>query len=217
VQNALFSALSLLLVLAAGSPARVQTTAASPGFTIPVDSAWSVHDLVTQYAELTGSSVSFTEQGQDVARKTQLVLDAPLAVGPANVHAVVESLLLRYDFVVTELRTAGPRMLAVDALSGGNRSSLHRKALFVPAAELDAFAERAATLVQTIVHLEALDALQVSSTLRSILDDGTFERAIPVGNGRSVILTGHGAQIARVARMLREADAELSKVREESK
>ena len=212
MQNALFSALSLLLVLGAGSPARVQPSA-QQGFTIPAESGWSVHELVARYAQLTGASISFTEEGQDLARKTQLVLDSPLEVDPANIHAVVESLLLRYDFILTELRTDGPRMLAVDALNGRNRPNLIRKAVFVPSTGLDEFEDRAATVVQTIVHLQEIDAQQASNSLRSILNDANFERAIPVGDGHSVILTGNGANVARLARMLLEADRELAKQR----
>ena len=166
----------------------------------------SLQWLLESFGMATG--VHFVDS-KDVSQMLQVVRanrGRPIEVGPTEAWQVVETLLFENGFWIAPLVEAEPRIFGVyssqQQLPGGGIT----RARHVPAAELDAWARHPAILVTTVIDLPNSDVRTMSNSMRSMFTDVNTQQLIPVGNSNSLILTGFGANVAAIARMLRAVD-----------
>ena len=86
------------------------------------------------------------------------------------------------------------------------RNTVRKRAVFVTADELEAWAAHPAVLIQTIVSLPHVDVRQLSNSLRTLITDANTQQMLPAGNTSSMILVGFADQVAHMATMLRKAN-----------
>jgi len=76
----------------------------------------------------------------------------------------------------------------------------------VPAEELEAWSDRSAVLITTVLNMPNTDVRTLSNSMRTMLTDANTQQIIPVGNSNSLILTGFGSDVVALARMLEIVD-----------
>ncbi len=180
----------------------------SAGMTIPAYEAdgWTMEQLLGEYARLTDQRLMIREDTRALLKQARVPLGEALTIAPETLHAVVETILIESDFVLSIAREANPRILSVSSMQNAARSNVRERACFVPADQLEAWRDHPAILVTTVLTLDSVDVRVLTNSMRAMLTDANTQQLIPVGNTHSLLLTGFAPQVADLVEMLREVN-----------
>jgi hypothetical protein len=168
-----------------------------------------VEDLLREYARVTGQTLMMTEEARHQVNRKDLVKAGGadvLEVAPEDVQAVTESLLILHQIVLIPMRAGNARIVSVISLETQERNFVRRSAIYVPEEQLDAWSDRPATLITTLLALPKTDVRTLSNSMRTMLTDANTQQIIPVGNTNSLLLTGFASDIHALAGLLRTID-----------
>lgn len=220
----MLSLLSLLFTLgcsmssaltASAPPRQAATPAIADPFPTPreglklsattAEGGQSLLEMLSEFTRVTGQALVIDPSAR-AALQAPTGLNQTIAVPPAEVYFVVETLLVQHGFVLVQLSEREPRMLAVHMRNGPDAGTLRGRAVFVRPEALASYARHPALLITTTVELPSTDVRTLSNSMRAMLTDAAIQQMIPVGNTSSLLLTGSGSQIAGLVETLRAAD-----------
>jgi len=169
--------------------------------------------LVAAFSASTGLTIVTDRESREQLSGTPVELFGDVELPPGEVYPVVESMLAAEGFLLTRVGSGGsPHVFRL--FSADSRRLARSDATIVAAEDLPAYEQHPAVLITTFVHLEAMDARQLTNSLRSLLTDTNTQSAIPVGNTNVLILSGRGRDVVQLARALLEVDARERALRE---
>lgn len=184
------------LFAAASGPMHIEVTAG--------ENRPSLFDIAQQYAQLTEQNLVIDEATVQKLQSTKAGLQSSLEVPAAGVQSFFEQLVVANGFRLQTLRTDVPRVVRIQGAPGrGQRDRAH----IVQPRELDHYAKHPGTLVTTTLPLPNSDLRQLSTSLRALLTGNDALQIAPAGSSHSLVVTGYGAEVARVADLLRTVDA----------
>jgi hypothetical protein len=214
--------LSLATSCAAPTPRVTETPVhagtASPGDLFPEPkSGISIHlepgkdmkldELLAEFSKATGLHLVVNRETAAILKQTPTGLMDSLEIPKSEVYPVVESLLIQNEVLLTALTDKEPRLFAVSSLTGGAlRGSFRTNAVFVPVADIPAYARHPAILVTTVINLPSTDVRTLTNSIRTMFTDANTQQIIPVGNSNSLIITGFGPPVASIVSMLSSVD-----------
>ncbi|MEL6430761.1 MAG: secretin N-terminal domain-containing protein [Planctomycetota bacterium] len=190
--------------------APVQLPVANGQLVLAIDDAglsMTHEQLVDRYAELTGVSVTFSEDTEGLLRSSRVRLDAPLVVEPADVPRVAESLLQSSGYVLGFTPSATRPLLEVASVRSNERATIRSRALAVTVDQLDALEQHPAMMFSLMLDVPNLDPRQLSNSLRTVITDSNVHQLLPAGQSNSLILIGQGNFVTSMARTLMSVDA----------
>ena len=173
------------------------------------DGAHTMYDVVKELNAAGHQNFTVSQQTRSALESTSPGLLTDVVIPPAEVYTFVSSLLYRNGFLLSSLRTSQPSLLAI--YSGNDRGYSWTR---IPAEEVPAYGRHPAFLVETVLAFENLDVRQMTTSLRALLSDNRAQSMLTVGNSNSVIIRGPGAKVAKLAEMMKEADAANGKIRQ---
>jgi hypothetical protein len=202
------------------SPVPLESRAAQDGPFAPPEEAlrisadavaeMTLHDLLVEFCSVTGEEVHATTRTREKLRATPVGLLGGVTVPPAEVYAFIEHLLFQEHFLVADLRRTEPRLLAVHTIADGSEAQWISGWRAVDAADLGAYADHPALLVEATIDVAPLNAQHVSNSLRGMLRNNQYQSVYAVGDAPSVVVRGTGRDVAGMARLLGEAVAHAS-------
>ena len=172
--------------------------------------------LLNDFSRVTGNTLLITKEVKTVLENSSTGLNRSLDVPPDEVYPVVESILVHNDIMLTLQNEREPRLVAVESMNTNRRGPLRTEALFVPASDIAAWSQHPAFLVTTLLDLPNTDVRTISNSMRTMFTDQNTQQVIPVGNSNSLILTGNGAALASMVKMLRSVDESARRSAEEA-
>ncbi|MEZ6015950.1 MAG: secretin N-terminal domain-containing protein [Planctomycetota bacterium] len=179
----------------------------------PLTVAWAegeasppMMQLVTDYAALTGQTLSFGAETAQVLKNVRIPLTAGVTVPASEVQSFVESLLIASDFALTLDRVVEPRVVGVHSLATSSRNTIRTRAIRVTADQVEAMRQHPAILFMTAIDLPNTDVRQVSNSMRTMITDANTQQMLPAGNSSTMVLTGFGSSMAALVDLLRTID-----------
>ncbi len=177
------------------------------GLSIRMEGSPTMDELLRELARVTGQHIHVPPQARATLAQTPVGLLGGVEVPPAHVHSFVESLLHQNGYVLAELRSSEPRLLAVYPIEG-REAPPGSTWTPVPSERIARYADHPALLVQSLVDCSPLDARAVAMSLRSVWRQSrAYQGMDPIGDSSSVLLRGTGADVARLAAVIERAAA----------
>jgi type II secretory pathway component GspD/PulD (secretin) len=167
---------------------------------------WSLMALVDEYGRLTDQHFVISPETRNLLESTQTGLTRSVVVPESEVQSFFESLLVQMNFVITVHRSAAPRLLSIESLNTGARTTLRAKAIYVEDTALDRFAGHPSLLVTTVVTLPNSDVRQLSNSMRTMITDANTQQMLPAGNSNAMVLTGFAPAVADLVQLLKITD-----------
>lgn len=162
-------------------------------------------DLVNQLQASTGVSFILEESTMAALRQTPAGLQGELEVSADQAWRVVETVLVRNEFVLLPTKGRAPQLITIMSLTQPNAGDLKSHAVEVQASQLEDCVNHPAVLVMTIVDVHPLDARMTATSLRQLLPDQTTKSILPIGAGNQLLIVGFGPEVAKYAGMLKES------------
>lgn len=163
------------------------------GLIVEASGESTLADLVDAYTKLEGIRILSNEQLRQVLETTPLHLyGAPRTLTQSELSPFVEGVLRSSGFLLVSTggestyALANDRMLNYSALSWA----------VVDRNSLDEMRRHPALLMQTSITLQHVDVRQLSTSLRSLLQN-PWQSLVAFGNSDSLILRGTGLELAR--------------------
>ncbi len=97
-----------------------------------------------------------------------------------------------------------------EARGGAPRTNIKQASLFVDREDLDEQAKHPALLITTTVEMPHSVARNVVNSLRGLMTDNATQGMLTVGDTKSIVLTGFGANILDIVEMLEDIDRTVS-------
>lgn len=169
-------------------------------------SATTLQQLVDEYAKRMGWSVLATRETRVQLQQLRCGLSADQDIPPERVHGFVESVLGANDFVLGFAHSEPPVVLRVESTQTPGHGNLRKDSCFVLPEELPRWSSHPAYLVTTVLRLPNVDVRTLSNSLRQMFADAQTQQIIPVGNSDCLIVTGFGADVASLTRLLVAVD-----------
>jgi hypothetical protein len=203
----------LLLPLLGTAPALQQQDHFSPAdFPMPskdmvIDFAAtpSLADLIESYCELTGVRILADPATHSLAKSKVIAgFGGQLVLNPADIQSFFESALAAQDFRLTKMNTDDVLTFTLLNAESGSRRSPKTAAswMLVDADELHLWANHDAVLIQSTIMIEGVDSRQVSTNLRPLFSDPSFQSIMSAGSTNSLIFQGSGSQVAAISELL---------------
>lgn len=170
------------------------------------DGVWSMMDLLDEYGRVTHQSFIILEEARPTLERTKIPLRGPLEVAPAQVHSVVENLLVNSGYVLSIARESSPRLLTVTSRYESGRGNLRSNARYVAPDQLTAWLEHPAHLIHTAVHLKHVDARVTTNSIRSMMTDSNVQQILAGGDSNSIVITGFTPWVADLVELLKDVD-----------
>ncbi len=166
--------------------------------------------VLSALAPLAARTVLTPRDTEPFVEQTRLQLSGPLTVANVRAAETLDALLLASGLVLVPPRADGqPWVLA--SLYQRDAKALRGIARPIDASDLESFASRH-ELVSVVLPLERCSAREIAAVIRPLLGDVlSMESVIGVERGNSVIVSGLGANVTRLARTIRELDASAEK------
>jgi hypothetical protein len=174
------------------------------GMTIPGSDKTPLMDVVTEFERVTGIRAVIMADTRAMLMKLPTGLTEPLDVPASRVYSTVETMLAESGFVITLLQAEPPILVGIATIVQGGRQG---KPLTPANVDLDVAAKHPALLTTLVVTLPHTNVRDLSNSMRQMFQDPQSQQIIPVGNSNSILLTGRGGEVAKIARMLLEVDA----------
>lgn len=180
------------------------------GFTLHAtpERAPSLRDVVVQLEAATGVHFLVGDQAREQLSRTTSGLLSDIEVPPAAAWRVVETMLAQNGFVVVPSRGTEPVTVTLaSTLGNGSPKSL---AIEIDASAIDACAEHPAVIFSTVLEVAALDARQLSTSLRQLYPDQRTQSILPL-TGSQLLLVGMGADLVSAVRMIQTANTQRAR------
>ncbi|MBK7875187.1 MAG: hypothetical protein IPJ77_05470 [Planctomycetes bacterium] len=217
------AASALLLALSLGctntapvdeSPDAARPSAVDALFTPPtrgfdVKPSTTLSDLLDDFSEATGWAVLADAGDQRGLANTQVGLQGRRDVPANEVHAFVESVLVTHGYAFSLASAREPRILRVVPLRGPGASLSRSGAgpVDVELADLERWErEHPGFVLRALVRLEHADGRALANSLRALVRDPNLEVVVPVGDGRTVILSGLAPWMRETRDLIAELD-----------
>lgn len=183
------------------------------------DQAHTMLDVLVELSASANQNITVSEPTRAALKSLSPGLLADVVVPPEEVYSFVSSLLYRHGFVVSELRSGTPSLIAVQGGRERGQSMLYGLSWTrVPLDRIDEFRDHPAFLIETVATFEHLDVRQMTTSLRALMTDNRLQSLLNVGNSNSVIVRGPAAGVADLLALMgtaNEENAELVQKRAE--
>lgn len=183
------------------------------GLVLTQENCPSLVDLLNQFSAVTGEAVMYTRETKALLESRETGLQQDLAIGPADVYATVQDILVANRIVLTDMGRGTPRMLWVESADSKRRSQLREHARFVPQDQLEAYKRDSAILITTALHLPHSDTRNMTNSLRMMVVDANTTQIMAVRETNSVVLTGFGTTVNTMASLLGAMEESAAKDR----
>lgn len=127
-----------------------------------------------------------------------VAVDRELTVPEADLHEVVEVILIQNDFVLSVNNDTPPYMLTIQSLNSSARRDMRQGARYVPAEELAAWSDHPAHLIRTVIDLPHMDVRTLTNSLRSFRSEPIPAR-LDVARRRGSTTRGRGRRGAEAS------------------
>lgn len=168
----------------------------------PERGATTLQQLVDEYARRMGWGVLASRETRVQLTQLHCGLSTDQDIPPEAVHGFVESVLAANDFVLSFAHPEPPVVLQLESTQTPGRGNLRKNACCVTPDELPRWSTHPAFLVTTVLQLPNVDVRTLSNSLRQMFTDAQTQQIIPVGNSDCLIVTGFGADVATLTRLL---------------
>lgn len=162
-------------------------------------------ELLRRYQEVWGVEFVVDAESGQILRNAQCGLVRTVEVPAESVHGFVHAVLRANGIAISPLRLEAPAVFLVTSLDTGRRSLLRANVQPVAFEDLEAWAPFSATLVETVVPLEHLDARQAANTLRTLVVDPNTLTFVPASS-HVIVVQAFAPDALRIARMLAAID-----------
>jgi len=162
--------------------------------------------LLDEFSRVTGQNLLVAKDLRDSLQASTTGLNRSVKIPPEEVYPFVEAILVQNDLFLGLLSEREPRLLAVESLSRQRRQPVRSSATFVDVAEIQRWARHPAFLVTTTLDMPHTDVRTLSNSMRVMFSDANTQQIIPVGNSNSLIVTGFGSDVSRIAATLQAID-----------
>lgn len=198
-------------------PASAQADDANPLAIFPIPSADleisiggdatpSLADVLMQFEDICGHNLHVSTGTLQELRDVTTGLSRSVTVPRQEVYSYVSALLSSSGFVMAETRAVEPRLLSIWSLNSHERGLVRAQARAVDVDEIARYERHPALLVETVLHVENIDARQVTNSMRATVTDTNIQVITPI-SAHSLLLTGTGPEVADWIRLIRSADA----------
>lgn len=161
-------------------------------------------DLLAEVTRVTGARFVVEKELRSGLSSTPLGLATELDVPVESVWTVAEAILVSRGYRL-EILSRDP--LLIDVIGPYNRGSRERpmnRGVYVPHEALAAWADHPAFLVQTAVHLDALNVRDLSNSMRQMFTDPQSQQILPIGSSQTLMLIGSAPSVFDLVMALRE-------------
>lgn len=172
-----------------------------------MEGGMSMLQLITTYAAMTGQNITISAESRALLDNARIGLLHTTKIAQKDVQSFVESLLIVNDFLLVPIKTSPPRLIEVVSLKTQVRNSVKMDSIVIDAAHLDMAASHPAVLFTVAITMKSTDVRQLSNAMRTMITDANTQQLLPAGSTDTLVLTGFGNHIARIAKMLRVIDA----------
>ena len=179
-------------------------------------SAPSLVDVLLELERATGAHFVVPDEAREQLARASSGLLSDLEVPPEAAWRVVQTMLVENGFVVEPSRGGAPVTVTLASRTSRGSGTLKERAVVVDAAEIEACVDLPAVIFLVVVEVEALDARQLSTTLRQLYPDQQTQSILPTTDSQ-LVLVGLGPTLAESVRMIRTCDAEERQKREEQR
>ena len=171
----------------------------------------SLDELLTRLSKLTGVTYSAVPTTKERLKATTVALSQDQRIPANEVYPWVESLLQQSGYSLAVLENAGAPLVGVYARGDPNSRA---PAINLDATQLHECRMHPATFFSTVLTLPDVDVRSLGNSLRILAPDTASGGVIPVGTTNSVILSATGRDVADLAAMLLNVQAEAKKKKE---
>lgn len=170
-----------------------------------IEGRMTLEGLLREFTRATGQNLHATPYTRELLASTPIGLYSGVEVPPEEVYSFVESLLFQYGFVVSELRAQSPPLLAIQSLDD-NETQSNVRFVEVDHADIEAYRDHPALLVQCVVPTQGLDNQQLSNYLRATFArNSAYQWLLPMGVQESLLVRTTGSEAAAIASMVAQA------------
>jgi len=161
--------------------------------------------LLERYAQRMGWTLLASESVRAKLAARHCNDSEPLEVPFGSVHGFVESLVCENGLLLRFEHREIPVVLQVIDPEDKEQGDIPAHRVLVPAAEVPRWEAHPAHMITTQLPLPAGDADLLVRNLRAILGEAARGQVIQTGDTKSVLLSGTGTEVARLARIIDEA------------
>ena len=217
-----FSALALSAIAAVSATTEPSSApvvddlfpAASGAMEIALDAEGngpSYLELLSDYAQLTGQYVTYSESTRGFLADTKVQLDRSMTVAAEGVQHITEVLLDQANFNLAIESAAGPQILRIrDIELEGRELRTATRNLSVDGAEMAR--KHPAMLFSMVIPMPTTDARLLSNSIRSMITDPNTTQILPAGGSSGMIIVGHGDWVYETSQWLLDVE-EQSKLK----
>ena len=174
-------------------------------FVVPTGEDYTLADLLDDYARRTDQHLVASSQTLRELSETEAGLQRQAIVPPDEVAAFVEGILSVYGISLSVLKGGEEPVLGVQSAYDRRRSTDHFP-LPISAERIDAFRDRPAISVRTILALPNLDSRTLQTQLRALVTDTSTEKIVSLDRNRMVV-EGLGHRAAEIAEIMQAIDS----------
>ena len=168
-------------------------------------------ELLSDYAQLTGQYVTYSEATRGLLADTKVQLDRSMTVAAEGVQHTTEVLLDQANLNLAIASAAGPQIIRIrDVETEGYELRSSARNLSVDGAEMAR--KHPAMLFSMVIPMPNTDARLLSNSCRTMITDMNTTLLLPAGDSSGMIIVGHGDWIHQTSQWLLEVE-EQSKMK----
>jgi general secretion pathway protein D len=162
--------------------------------------------LVRACEQVTGITFTYTEETATWLNSAQVRLIGTKTVPKDDFYNFFQILMKIGDCVCTEIGAEPISVIEITHLKGRDNQGVRMDALFVEPEDLEQYRNQPAMLITAVVTMPNTDVAQMRSMGQSLLTNQAVQQMLPVPSTNSIVLTGFGSDVVRLASMLKLLD-----------